>query len=87
VILEQLEPLAAKGVEFMEGLASDTITEEKFEIWLAQASTQIISYQSFKLSDKLNMCVIKIINNLLNTFDSYTKKYRILLIFFNKVTS
>ena len=31
-----------EGVEFMEGLASDTITEEKFGIWLAQGSTQII---------------------------------------------
>jgi prophage maintenance system killer protein len=32
----------AEGVEFMEGLAYDAITEEKFEIWLAQASSQII---------------------------------------------
>jgi prophage maintenance system killer protein len=32
----------AEGVEFMEGLASDAITEEKFGIWLAQGSTQII---------------------------------------------
>lgn len=36
---------------------------------------------------KLNICVIKIINNLLNTYDNYTGKYKILLNFFNKVTS
>ena len=59
----------------MEGLASDAITEEKFEIWLAQGSTQIIQHQQFKPSDKLNICVIKIINNLLNTYDNYTGKY------------
>jgi len=38
-------------------------------------------------SDKLNICVIKIINNLLNSYDNYNGKYRILLNFFNKVTS
>ena len=38
-------------------------------------------------SDKLNICVIKIINNLLNTYDNYIGKYKILLNFFNKVTS
>ena len=32
----------AEGVEFMEGLVSDTITEEKFEDWLIQCSAQII---------------------------------------------
>ena len=32
----------AESVEFMEALASDAITEEKFEIWLTQGSTQII---------------------------------------------
>ena len=35
----------------------------------------------------LNICVIKTINNLLNTYDNYTGKYKTLLIFFNKVTS
>jgi hypothetical protein len=38
-------------------------------------------------SDKLNICVIKIINNLLNRYDDYTGKYKILLNFFNTVTS
>ena len=38
-------------------------------------------------SYKLNICVIKIINNLLNTNDNYFIKYRILLNCFNKVTS
>ena len=33
-------------------------------------------------SDMLNICVIKIINNLLNTYDNYTGKYKILLNFF-----
>ena len=32
----------AEGVELMEGLAFDAITEEKFEIWLAQGLAQII---------------------------------------------
>jgi len=36
--------------------------------------------------DKLNICVIKIISNLLDTYDNYTGKYKILLNFFNKVT-
>jgi hypothetical protein len=31
-----------EGVEFIEALASDAITEEKFEDWLAQGSAQII---------------------------------------------
>jgi hypothetical protein len=38
-------------------------------------------------SDKLNICVIKIINNLLYTFDNYIGKYKILLNFLYKVTS
>lgn len=38
-------------------------------------------------SNKLNIYVIKIINNLLNTYDNYTGKYSILLDFFNKDTS
>jgi death on curing protein len=32
----------AEGVEFMEGLVSDAITEEKFENWLIQGSTKIV---------------------------------------------
>ena len=43
--------------------------------------------QGIGASDMLNICVIKIINNLLNTYDNYTEKYKILLNFFNKVTS
>jgi len=38
-------------------------------------------------SYKLKICVIKIINNLLNSYDNYAGKYKILLNFFNKVTS
>jgi len=45
-----------------------------------------VLYQGLEASDKLNICVIKIINNLLNTYDNYYGRYRILLIF-NKVTS
>ena len=40
-----------------------------------------------KVTNTINICVIKIINNLLNTYDNYTGKYKILLNFFNKVTS
>jgi pseudaminic acid biosynthesis-associated methylase len=36
---------------------------------------------------KINICVIKIINNLLHTYDNYTGKFKILLNFFNEVTS
>jgi len=35
----------------------------------------------------LNICVIKIIKNLLNTYDNYIGKYKILLNFFNKFSS
>ena len=43
--------------------------------------------QGIGASDMLNICVIKIINNLLNTYDNYTEKYKILLNFFNKGSS
>jgi hypothetical protein len=43
--------------------------------------------QLLMCSDKLNICVIKIINNLLNKYDNYTGKYKILLNFFNEVTT
>jgi hypothetical protein len=43
--------------------------------------------QCLRAYDKLNICAIKIINNLLNRYDNYYGKYRILLNFFNKVTS
>ena len=33
----------------------------------------------------LNICVIKIINNLLNTYDNYYGRYRILLIFLTRL--
>ena len=46
-----------------------------------------MSEQGLGASDMLNICVIKIINNLLNTYDNYTGKYKFLLNFFNKVTS
>jgi len=36
----QTEP--AEGVEFMEGLASDAISEENFGVWLKHGSTQIV---------------------------------------------
>ena len=36
----QTEP--AEGVEFIEGLASDAISEENFGVWLKHGSTQIV---------------------------------------------
>jgi hypothetical protein len=49
---------------------------------LIRASTELIAVQSLRRSDKLNICVIKIINNLLHTYDNCTGKYKILLNFF-----
>ena len=71
----------------MEGLASDAISEENFGVWLKHGATQIVQVQSPRPSDKLNICVIKIINNLLHAYDNYTGKYKFLLNIFNKVTS
>ena len=42
----------AEGVEFMEGLASDQIPEDKFKSWLAQGSTEILWGQLLGASDK-----------------------------------
>jgi hypothetical protein len=77
---------SAEGVEFMESLVSDQILKEKFKSCLAQDTIEILYDQLFGASGKLNICVIKIINNLLTTYDNYYGKYRILLNFFKKVT-
>jgi hypothetical protein len=52
-----------------------------------QSLWKSLGEQGLGASDKLNIGVIKIINNLLHTYDNYTGKYKILLNFFNKVTS
>ena len=42
----------AEGIEFMEGLASDEISEENFKFWLANGSTEIaLSDQGVGASD------------------------------------
>ena len=50
-------------------------------------ATKVMPKELLPIVDMLNICVIKTINNLLNTYDNYTGKYKILLNFFNKVTS
>jgi UTP--glucose-1-phosphate uridylyltransferase len=50
-------------------------------------ATKAMPKELLPIVDMLNICVIKTINNLLNTYDNYTGKYKILLNFFNKVTS
>ena len=52
-----------------------------------QSLWKSLGKQELGASDMLNICVMKIINNLLNTYDNYTGKYKILLIFFNEVTT
>ena len=56
----------AEDVESMDSLPSDQIPEEKFKFRLAQGSTEILYGQLLGASDMLNICVIKIINNLLH---------------------
>ena len=51
-----------------------------------QSLWKLFGEQGLGASDMLNICVIKIINNLLHAYDNYYGKYRILLNFFNKVT-
>ena len=48
---------------------------------------EVACNQLIEAYDKLSICVIKIINNLLNTYDNYTEIYKILFNLFKKVTS
>jgi hypothetical protein len=60
--------------------------KEKLRFWRFAVKAKEASNQGLGGSDKLNICVIKIINNLLYTYDNYTEKYKTLLNFFNKAT-
>ena len=50
-----------------------------------QSLWKALGKQGLGASDMLNICVIKIINKLLNTYDNYTGKYKILLNFLTRL--
>ena len=58
-----------------------------YKNWIFPANWKPLSEQGLGASDMLNICVIKIINNLLHAYDNFTGKYKFLLNIFNKVTS
>ena len=49
-----------------------------------QSLWKLFGEQGLGASDMLNICVTKTINNLLNTYDNYTGKYKTLLNFFKQ---
>mgnify|MGYP006074975715 CR=1 FL=1 len=59
--------------------------KEKQCFWRSAVRAKSAPNQGLGCSDKLNICVIKIINNLLDTYDNYTEKYKILLNFLTRL--